>query len=382
LRVAIVVRSLKVGGMERAAINLSEAFVANGHEAHLIYLRAKDKALEPNSSVHLHHFNLDKAMKLTVIGFFWNIFAKLISIIIRESYFLFKGMFTTPIFHYKLKQIEKRYGKFDLILLRGQGTFETLWATKDTRIILQKVSMAAKYGNPLRNFYQRCLHQDKNILCNSIGVKDEFLKVMQIAGVKPRRVDLIPNLIHLDKVKEKALQFKPDINAPYIVNVGRFTTVKRIPLLLESYAYAKEHLKLQHKLVLVGDGHIRKTIEDKIKSLNIEDDVFLTGSINNPYPWIKNADLFVFTSFSEGLPNVLLESLVCETPIVATKGQGGTLDIMKNELAQFLVNFDKKEIATKIVETLQNKPKIDFKKHVIEFEPTTVIDKYITTYLS
>ena len=381
MRVAIVVRSLKVGGMERAAINLSEAFAANGHEAHLIYLRAKDKALEPNDSVHLHHFNLDKAMKLTIIGFFWNILAKLISIIIRESYFLFKGIFTTPIFHYKIRQVEKEYGKFDLILLRGQGTFETLWRSKDPRMVLQKVSMAAKYGNPLRNFYQRCLHQDKNILCNSLGVKEEFETVMKITGATPKSIELIPNLIHLDKVKEKSIEFIPDIDSPYIVNVGRFTSVKRIPLLLEAFSYAKTHLGLTHKLVLVGDGHIKKEIENKIKSLNIEQDVVLTGSLNNPYPWIKNADMFVFTSSSEGLPNVLLESLVCHTPIVATKGKGGTVDIMKNELAGFLVNFDKKEIAQKIVDTLKSKPKIDFEKHVKDFEPKSVIKKYMDIYL-
>jgi hypothetical protein len=55
---------------------------------------------------------------------------------------------------------------------------------------------------------------------------------------------------------------------------------------------------------------------------------------------------------------------------------------MKNELSEFLVNFDKVEIANKIVSTLDSKPYIDFDKHVSEFEPKTIIDKYIKTYLS
>lgn len=381
MRIAVVVRSLKIGGMERAAINLAEAFEANGHEAHLIYFRDKGKVLEPNKNVHLHYFNLDKIMKLTIIGFFWNIIAKLISIIVRESFVYLKAFFVTPIFKYKIRALEKKYGRFDLIILRGQGTFETIWNMKDKRLILQQVSVVFTKGNRLKDFYFFCLYKNKNILCNSVGVKEELLKVMNNKNIYPARIDVITNLINLEEVQAKSLLFSPDINFKYIINVGRLVPGKNILLLLEAFAYAKETLSLTHKLVLVGDGDIRDKVESKIISLNIQNDVILTGSLSNPYPWVKNADLFVFTSAAEGLPNVLLEALACGTNVISTDGKGGIKDIMKGELSKNLTSFDKVEIAEKIVTELKNNKSKNFNKYLAEFTPKYIIEKYIKTYL-
>jgi glycosyltransferase involved in cell wall biosynthesis len=380
MRVAVVVRSLKIGGMERAAINLAETFEANGHEAHLIYFRDKNKGLSPNERVYLHHFNLDGMMQWSIVGFFWNLFAKIVSMIIRESYFFWKGLFVTPLFQWKLKSVEKKFGRFDLIILRGHGTFEYIWPLHDTRVVQQQVSMSFKYGNMLRNFYLRCLYQNKSVICISSGVKEEVLKVFSVANIHPRRIEVITNPIDVDLIHEKSLEYTPQIDVPYIVNVGRFANIKNHPLLLEAYAYARAHLGLTHKLVLIGDGSIRDSIEAKIRSLHLEDALLLTGAIINPYPWVKNADLFVFTSFSEGLGNVLLEALACETNIVSTKGRGGIQDIMSGEMADHLCNFDTVELAEKIMAELNRTTPIDFNKALEPFTPKGIIEQYVKTY--
>lgn len=382
MRVAVVVRSLKIGGMERAAINLAEAFEENGHEAHLIYFRDKNKGLTPNERVHLHHFDLDRMMQWSVIGFFWNLFAKIASMVIRKSYFFWKGLFVTPLFRWKLKSIEKKQGSFDLIILRGHGTFEYVWPLKDTRVVLQQVSMSFKYGNILRNFYLHCLYHHKNVMCISSGVKEEILKVFEHAKISPRRIDVITNPINVELIREKSREYIPELTEPYILNVGRFANIKNHPLLLEAYAYARSHLGLQHKLVLVGDGSIKKSIKAKIDELHLNEFVVLTGSISNPYPWVKNADLFVFTSFSEGLGNVLLEALACHTNIVSTRGRGGIQDIMSGEMADHLCNFDKVELAQKIMSELNRTTPIDFEKALKPFTPKGIIDQYVQTYAS
>ncbi|MBA3026378.1 MAG: glycosyltransferase, partial [Sulfurimonas sp.] len=98
-------------------------------------------------------------------------------------------------------------------------------------------------------------------------------------------------------------------------------------------------------------------------------------------PWVKKADLFVFTSLFEGLPNVLLESLACKTNIIATRGRGGTLDIMSGDLANNLTNFDKVEIAEKIIEVLNSKQTIDYDKHLEIYSPASVVKKYMDIYM-
>jgi len=65
LRVAVVVRSLKIGGMERVAVNLAEAFADAGDESHLIYFKEKKRAFTPKKSVFFHHFDLDRTLNLT-----------------------------------------------------------------------------------------------------------------------------------------------------------------------------------------------------------------------------------------------------------------------------------------------------------------------------
>lgn len=74
MRVAIIVRSLKIGGMERVAISLAEAFAINGHEAHLIYFKNKKNPLTPSKIVKLHQFKLDRLMLLTGVGLIWELF--------------------------------------------------------------------------------------------------------------------------------------------------------------------------------------------------------------------------------------------------------------------------------------------------------------------
>jgi len=113
------------------------------------------------------------------------------------------------------------------------------------------------------------------------------------------------------------------------------------------------------------------------KQLNIEDIVHFTGILPNPYPWIKHAELFAFTSKNEGLPNVLLESLSCNTNIISTKGRGGTLDIMSGDLKNNLTSFDVKEFASKMVEVLKSESTTDFDKHLLEYTPSSVVEKYL-----
>jgi glycosyltransferase involved in cell wall biosynthesis len=380
MRIAVVVKSLKIGGMERAAINLAEAFANEGHEAHLIYFKEKDRALTPKEEVRLHLYDLEKIMKMTVIGFFWNIAAKLLNGLFRHSYFYTKGLFLAPIFRWKLRSTEKKYGRFDLVIIRGQGTFEMIWPLKGPNVIIQQVNILRNYDTPLQDFFRRALFSGKNVLCNAQSVKENLMHGFRQSGVVPRDLRVIPSPVNAGLIRERAEAYTPELTSGYIVNVGRFSPTKNLSLLIDAYAYAKTHLGLEHKLVLVGDGSLRSEIEAQISGYGLLDSVLLTGALKNPYPWLKHADLFVFTSKNEGLPNVLLESLACGTNIVATRGKGGTLDIMSGKLAENLTNFDAQEIAHKITELLQHPAAFDAQPLLHQYLPSTIVQAYIAAY--
>jgi glycosyltransferase involved in cell wall biosynthesis len=66
----------------------------------------------------------------------------------------------------------------------------------------------------------------------------------------------------------------------------------------------------------------------------------MPGFQSNPYPWMRNADLFAMSSDSEGLPTVLIESLILGTPVVSTDCPTGPSEILTGALARFLCPRD------------------------------------------
>ncbi|WP_345992903.1 glycosyltransferase [Sulfurimonas sp. HSL-1716] len=381
MRVAVVVRSLKVGGMERVAVNLSEAFADAGDESHLIYFKDKKRAFTPKENVHFHHFNLDKALNLTIIGAFLGVVAKLLNGIFRSTYFIYSGILLAPVFWYKLKKLEKKFGRFDLIIMRGHGTFELIWPLKDDRVVQMVESVFIKHGSPLENFYIKCVYEGKKLAGVSSGVKEKIEEVLKITSVKAKSVNVVNNPLDIDDIRKKAEAYKPEIAEEYIISVGRVTPNKNITFLLESYKFARDHYNLALPLVIVGDGHDMQNVKQRIEELKLTSYVKTLGLLSNPYPWIKNASLLTSTSFAEGFGMVLIEALSCHTKIISTKSKGGVKDIMTGDLQSYLTDFDVQEFAKKMVETLGEEKEWDFDSYTQKFRPEAIVGRYKELYL-
>jgi glycosyltransferase involved in cell wall biosynthesis len=381
MRVAVVVRSLKVGGMERVAVNLAEAFSDAGDESHLIYFKDKKRAFTPKKSVYFHHFNLDKALDMTIVGFFFKIAAKLLNGIFRGTYFIYSGFLFAPIFRYKLKKLEKEYGKFDLIIMRGHGTFELIWPFRDDRVVQMIESVFIKHGSFLKNFYIKCLYKGKNLAGVSSGVEEKIKEVLQATQVGAKSVHTIYNPLDITAIEEKATQYQPEITQDYIVSVGRITPNKNISFLLEAYKYARENYNLSLPLAIIGDGHALSAVKEVAEKLHLQAYVKFLGLVQNPYPWIKNAKLLTSTSFAEGFGMVLVEALACRTKVIATKSKGGVKDIMTDELENYLVDFDSEKFAQKMVVTLEEQKEWSFERYTKKFHPSSIVKRYKELYM-
>ena len=123
--------------------------------------------------------------------------------------------------------------------------------------------------------------------------------------------------------------------------VGTFRSMKRQDLLLDALARLLPN-RPELRLVLVGDGEMRPKIEQKIKSLGLEDRVMLFGFATDLPPLYDAFDLFVQASNSEALPNVLLEASASRVPIVATDA-GGTNELIHDGETGLLVPTDDAE---------------------------------------
>lgn len=196
------------------------------------------------------------------------------------------------------------------------------------------------------------------IVSNSKGAA-EFLRRRKYLKNK---VFTIYNPISIDNIKEKSLEkikeedfFK---KYPVFVNVGRLTYAKGQWNLLRVFKDVKNKLP-NAKLLIIGDGELRKYLVDLSNNLGlktftnfgenkeIEDgfDVYFLGSQDNPFKYVKNSSIFVFTSLLEGFPNAILEALACDIPIISSDCRFGPREILAPE-TDFMIETQNPEYGT------------------------------------
>ena len=155
-----------------------------------------------------------------------------------------------------------------------------------------------------------------------------------------------------------------------------------------------EFFKLQKvRLYIFGVGILKDELEKTIQDLKLENYVFLMGFESNIYKYLKGADLFVFASNHEGFPNVILEAMACELPIVSTNCPSGPNEIFKvntdydfsdNVVTDYGILVPRNNIK-KMVEAInilmQNKKyyqncKTQVVKRVADFEANKILDEF------
>lgn len=139
-----------------------------------------------------------------------------------------------------------------------------------------------------------------------------------------------------------------------IVTAGRLMPQKNQKMLIEAFV---EILKKypEYRMVIYGDGPSRENLEFLIKSLNIEENVVMPGSIAALHDEIKNAEIFVLSSDYEGMPNALIEAMCLGLPVISTKVSGAT-DLIENRKNGLLVEVGNcEELKTAMFDFIENK---------------------------
>ena len=108
-----------------------------------------------------------------------------------------------------------------------------------------------------------------------------------------------------------------------LISVGHLSRVKGYPLLIEAVHQLRSRGK-SVELTVIGEGSCRKEIETLIKELALENAVHLVGACNHDRipEYLAASDIFVLSSFLEGVPVVLMEAMAMELPFVATRITG------------------------------------------------------------
>jgi glycosyltransferase involved in cell wall biosynthesis len=151
--------------------------------------------------------------------------------------------------------------------------------------------------------------------------------------LKKSSVTTIHNPVVDDDLRARAQQalqhpwFASDA-VPVILAVGRLTEQKDFATLLN--AFSRLRAKRAARLVILGEGRLRNSLQELANTLDIAADVEMPGFVENPFQYMARASVLVLSSQYEGLPGVLIQALACACPVVSTDCPGGSREILDN----------------------------------------------------
>ena len=272
------------------------------------------------------------------------------------------------------KQYYKKYiqGDYDIEIAFLEGPITRLFSTKNRntkKIAWIHNDISKVYGNDLKaklklTIDKRIYNKYEKLIFVSKDNKEVF--DIRYPNMKPTE-EVIYNYIDPQKVIEKAkekIDFSFDNKQMNFLTVARLVEQKGIDRLIRIH---KELIAnhFNNKFYIIGDGPEREKLEKLIKDEHLQETFFLLGAKENPYPYIKQADMFCLLSKFEGYGMVLEEAKILNKPIIITNT--AAREAVENYKNAVIVENDEHEIYNKLKYIIENNTKtFDDKKQIYD----------------
>jgi teichuronic acid biosynthesis glycosyltransferase TuaC len=206
----------------------------------------------------------------------------------------------------------------------------------------------------LRPLIRWTLNGAKKVICVSRALSS----IAQSLNITDDKIVVVPNGVDLDhfyavdKIEARSVLGIP-LDAKVVLAVGQLISRKGHHVLI--HAVARLCPKFPNlKLFIIGEGGLQKYLQQTVSALGLDQHVSLTGAIKNDelFRWYCAADVTCLASSREGFPCVLLESLACGTPVVATEIDG-TAELVNSQTVGLLVQQDPDSISDGLAKALQ-----------------------------
>jgi glycosyltransferase involved in cell wall biosynthesis len=224
----------------------------------------------------------------------------------------------------------------------------------------------AKVSKPIVEIMLRKLD---GIVSQCAAMKEDLTIFWHISSDKIR---VIYNPVALEVEKNISVYNRKE-KENEILFVGRFSPEKGISILINSFNELLPRFPLL-KLRLLGEGELETSLREQCNRLNISDKVIFQGFVSDPIPFYQKALVTALPSFSEGFPNVLIESISLGTPVVAFDCETGPAEIIKDGVNGYLVELGNQRKFTEALETTLTQA-WNFK--VEDYRQDPIISKYL-----
>lgn len=227
---------------------------------------------------------------------------------------------------------------------------------------------------------EREIYKNYNkIICVSNQAKNSFDKIYPEYSNKST---VIYNPIDKDEIikksNEEVEKFR-DKNIVTFIAIGRLNEQKGFDILLKAHKLLKDE-NLENNIVILGEGTERKNLEKYILENDLEKSVKLLGFKKNPYPYLKQSDIYILSSRYEGYSLTVAEALVLNKAIISTRCIG-PMELLENGKYGLMCNsediYQLKECMKKFIlnkklrEEYEEKTKIKSK----EMQMKSIIEK-------
>jgi glycosyltransferase involved in cell wall biosynthesis len=362
-RIAIFLRDLEAGGIQKITANLIQEMTRQGVVPDLILATGQGPFLkEIPPEVRVFNFNAKKH----ILSFF-----KLSDYLRTEKPDAllsagFSGNVAATIAH------------------RWSGIKSHLILATHNTLSMDKRSLRASIRIPLMALMQTLYPLADTILAVSQASARDLEKELKL---KPGSVKTIYNPVVSPEMMLKSQEpndhpwFQPG-QPPVFLTAGRLFEQKNHRNLIEAFAGLRK--QQMARLVIFGEGGLRESLAALITELGLESDIWMPGFVANPFTYMRQASAFVLSSDYEALPTVLIEAMACGCPVVSTDCPYGPAEILEEGKYGLLVPSGD---ATALASAMQKVLELPTEKQLLterarDFEVERITAQYLRLFES
>ena len=331
-KVLFMLPSMELGGTEKSLLNLLDTLSENKYEITILLMQKKGRLLNQIPSwvtvrevPNYYEINYDFSMSPFILTLKYLSKLRLLraaNILGRHLWYRLTHN-RNPYYNYVYRR-HRLSGEYDTAIAY-LGPYDQLSsyvlncidAKEKIQWIHFDVSKYLFYRETCRKMYP--LFDRINVVSNE--AKDALIGIIPEISSK---TFVVPNVISEKKCKEMAESesgFTDNYIGTRIITVGRLSEEKGQDIIPETAYYLKKK-GIIFKWYIIGEGTLETIIKEEIKEYKVDDHVLLLGAKENPYPFFKQADIYVQTSKHEGYGITLAEAKIFNLAIISTPCSG------------------------------------------------------------
>ena len=279
--------------------------------------------------------------------------------------------------HSRLKRIKKEKDIDISISFKDNPNLASLFSKQNDRIIMTVHTTPSRdykgiKGKIYKYLIGKYFERADRIVTVSEGIKNDLILNY---GLDKDKIQTIYNFVDTGMIKTLALEPVEDklkdlfYGGQTVITVGRLSEAKGQQHLIRAFSSVVKEVP-DSKLIIVGDGERRQYLEALVRDLDLTGRVFMIGSRDNPYKYMKNSDIFVLSSVYEGFGIVIIEAMACGLPVISSDCPSGPAEILsggcgvlvpvpdgKMYSASDPLTDEEKNLAAEIIKLLRDKNK-------------------------